>query len=161
MRALDACVSPSRDLPIEEEQCGGLRPPHCVPDLSSGRTGRGAPQCGLSSSVLGSAAVSRYAAAMRRPLAAEGRAGTAGAPSSSSWKNAIRSLMDCDCCASVLAVAAFSCPVFLIGYALVGQFARTWKLLPVQGYTPLSEGLVPFLLHLALPAVSNSSCADG
>jgi len=53
-----------------------------------------------------------------------------------------------------LAVAAFSCPVFLIGYALVGQFSRTWKLLPVQGYTPLSEGLVPFLLHLALPAVS-------
>jgi peptide/nickel transport system permease protein len=53
-----------------------------------------------------------------------------------------------------LAVAAFSCPVFLIGYALVGQFARSWKLLPVQGYTPLSEGLVPFLLHLALPAIS-------
>ena len=53
-----------------------------------------------------------------------------------------------------LAVAAFSCPVFLIGYALVQQFARTWKVLPVQGYTPLSEGLVPFLLHLALPALS-------
>ena len=53
-----------------------------------------------------------------------------------------------------LAVAAFSCPVFLIGYALVGQFARTWKILPVQGYTPIAEGLVPFLLHLALPAVS-------
>ncbi|MCX7366974.1 MAG: ABC transporter permease [Alphaproteobacteria bacterium] len=53
-----------------------------------------------------------------------------------------------------LAVAAFSCPVFLIGYALVQQFARTWKVLPVQGYTPLSEGLVPFLLHLALPAIS-------
>lgn len=53
-----------------------------------------------------------------------------------------------------LAVAAFSCPVFLIGYALVQQFARTWKLLPVQGYTRLADGLVPFLQHLALPAVS-------
>jgi len=53
-----------------------------------------------------------------------------------------------------LAVAAFSCPVFLIGYALVQQFSRTWRILPVQGYTPLAEGLVPFLQHLALPAIS-------
>ncbi len=44
--------------------------------------------------------------------------------------------------------------MFLIGYALVQQFARNWKVLPVQGYTPISEGLVPFLQHLALPAVS-------
>lgn len=53
-----------------------------------------------------------------------------------------------------LAVAAFSCPVFLIGYALVRQFSRTWRILPVQGYTPLAEGVVPFLQHLALPAIS-------
>ena len=52
------------------------------------------------------------------------------------------------------AVAAFSCPVFLIGYALVQQFARTWKILPVQGYTRLADGFVPFIQHLALPAVS-------
>ena len=53
-----------------------------------------------------------------------------------------------------LAVAAFSCPVFLIGYALVQQFARTWKVLPVQGYTRLEDGFVPFIQHLALPAIS-------
>ena len=53
-----------------------------------------------------------------------------------------------------LAVAAFSCPVFLIGYALVQQFARTWKLLPVQGYTRLEDGFMPFIQHLALPAMS-------
>ena len=53
-----------------------------------------------------------------------------------------------------LAVAAFSCPVFLIGYALVQQFARTWKVLPVQGYTRLEDGFMPFIQHLALPAMS-------
>ena len=53
-----------------------------------------------------------------------------------------------------LAVAAFSCPVFLVGYGLVFQFARTWRILPVQGYTPLANGLVPFLQHLALPTIS-------
>ncbi len=51
-------------------------------------------------------------------------------------------------------VAAFSCPVFLIGYALVQQFSRTWRVLPVQGFTPLAEGVGPFLQHLVLPAVS-------
>lgn len=53
-----------------------------------------------------------------------------------------------------LAVASFSCPVFLIGYALVQQFARIWKVLPVQGYTHLADGFVPFIQHLVLPAVS-------
>ncbi len=53
-----------------------------------------------------------------------------------------------------VAVAAFSCPVFLIGYAGVQQFARTWRLLPVQGYTALADGFWPFLQHLILPAAS-------
>lgn len=53
-----------------------------------------------------------------------------------------------------IAVAAFSCPVFLIGYALVQGFARTWRVLPVQGYRPLADGIGPFLAHLALPVIS-------
>jgi peptide/nickel transport system permease protein len=53
-----------------------------------------------------------------------------------------------------VAVAAFSCPVFLIGYAAVHQFASIWRLLPVQGYTRLADGLIPFLQHLVLPVVS-------
>ncbi len=53
-----------------------------------------------------------------------------------------------------VAVAAFSCPVFLIGYAGVQQFARTWRMLPVQGYTSLADGFWPFLQHLILPAAS-------
>ncbi len=53
-----------------------------------------------------------------------------------------------------LAVIAFSAPVFLIGYALVYEFARQWRVLPVQGYTALAQGIGPFLLHLVLPALS-------
>ena len=53
-----------------------------------------------------------------------------------------------------IAVLAFSSPVFLIGYGLVYQFARTWRLLPVQGYTPLAQGFTSFWQHLVLPALS-------
>jgi peptide/nickel transport system permease protein len=52
------------------------------------------------------------------------------------------------------AIAAFSFPIFLIGYALVWGFALKWRLLPVQGFTSLSNGLVPDLQHLILPSVS-------
>jgi peptide/nickel transport system permease protein len=52
------------------------------------------------------------------------------------------------------AIAAFSFPIFLIGYALVWGFALKWRLLPVQGFTSLSRGLVPDLQHLILPSVS-------
>ena len=40
-----------------------------------------------------------------------------------------------------IAVLAFSAPVFLIGYGLVYEFARTLRWLPVQGYTPYAQGL--------------------
>jgi peptide/nickel transport system permease protein len=53
-----------------------------------------------------------------------------------------------------VAVLAFSSPVFLIGYGLVYQFARTWHILPVQGYTPLAEGFSEFWRHLVMPAVA-------
>ena len=52
------------------------------------------------------------------------------------------------------AIAAFSFPIFMIGYALVWGLALHWRLLPVQGYTPLARGLVPYLQHLVLPALS-------
>jgi peptide/nickel transport system permease protein len=53
-----------------------------------------------------------------------------------------------------LAVLAFSAPVFLIGYGLVYQFARTWRMLPVQGYTPMAQGFGAFWPHLVLPAIT-------
>ena len=55
-----------------------------------------------------------------------------------------------------LAVFGFSVPVFAIGYLLSWTFALQLGWLPIQGYTPLSEGFVPFLRSLVLPALSLS-----
>jgi peptide/nickel transport system permease protein len=52
------------------------------------------------------------------------------------------------------AVFAFSLPVFVVGYVLAYVFALELEWLPVQGYTPLAEGLWPWLQHLILPAVA-------
>jgi peptide/nickel transport system permease protein len=53
-----------------------------------------------------------------------------------------------------LAIAAFSFPIFLIGYGLVWGFALKLRILPVQGYTTIGNGVIPYLLHLVLPALS-------
>jgi peptide/nickel transport system permease protein len=53
-----------------------------------------------------------------------------------------------------LSVAGFSVPVFVVGYLLAYIFALKLDWLPVQGYTPLSEGLWPWLENLILPAVA-------
>jgi peptide/nickel transport system permease protein len=54
----------------------------------------------------------------------------------------------------LFAVLAFSFPVFWVGYALVLVFAIGWHLLPVQGFSSISEGIGPFLAHIALPTVT-------
>jgi len=51
-------------------------------------------------------------------------------------------------------VLGFSVPVFVIGYLLAYAFALKFDWLPVQGYTPLSEGVWPWLENLILPAVA-------
>jgi peptide/nickel transport system permease protein len=51
-------------------------------------------------------------------------------------------------------VLSFSFPVFVVGYLLAFSFSTTLKWLPVQGYTPLAEGVAPFLKHLILPALT-------
>ncbi len=51
-------------------------------------------------------------------------------------------------------VLAFSVPVFLIGYGLVYTLSIKLGVLPVQGYKPLSGGLLPYLRHLLLPCLS-------
>ncbi len=53
-----------------------------------------------------------------------------------------------------IAVLSFSAPVFLIGYGLVYRFARTWRMLPVQGYTPFAEDFSEWWRHLVLPAIA-------
>lgn len=54
----------------------------------------------------------------------------------------------------VFAVLAFSVPVFLVGYLMIYTFAIQIPLFPVQGYTPLSEGVGPWLNGLVLPCVN-------
>jgi len=52
------------------------------------------------------------------------------------------------------AVMGFSVPVFVVGYMLIFLFAIQLKWLPVQGYTPIAEGLLPWLRNLTLPSIA-------
>ena len=52
------------------------------------------------------------------------------------------------------AVMGFSVPVFVVGYLLIFLFAIELRWLPVQGYTPLAEGVLPWLRNLVLPSVA-------
>ncbi|MBP0463248.1 ABC transporter permease [Roseomonas sp. PWR1] len=55
------------------------------------------------------------------------------------------------------AVLGFSVPVFVVGYLLAYVFALELEWLPVQGYTPFSEGFVPWIENLILPAIALGS----
>ncbi len=59
-----------------------------------------------------------------------------------------------DRCVMVLAVFGFSTPVFVLGYLLAYLFALRLDWLPVQGFTSISQGFVPFLRSLALPTIA-------
>ena len=52
------------------------------------------------------------------------------------------------------AVLGFSVPVFVVAYLLAYVFSLELEWLPVQGYTPLSDGFWPWLENLILPAVA-------
>ncbi len=54
----------------------------------------------------------------------------------------------------MLAVFGFSTPVFVLGYILAYIFALQLDWLPVQGFTSISVGIVPFLRSLALPTLA-------
>lgn len=51
-------------------------------------------------------------------------------------------------------VLAFSVPVFVLAYLLIGFFSIRLEWLPVQGYRPFSDGLWPWLSHLILPSIA-------
>jgi peptide/nickel transport system permease protein len=53
-----------------------------------------------------------------------------------------------------VAVAGYSTPVFVVGYALVYVFSLGLGWFPTQGYTPLSQGLWACLRGLVLPALT-------
>ncbi len=52
------------------------------------------------------------------------------------------------------AVVGFSVPVFVVGYLLIFLFAIELRWLPVQGYTSISEGFVPWIRSLVLPSIA-------
>ena len=52
------------------------------------------------------------------------------------------------------AVFGFSVPVFVVGYLLAYFFALELEWLPVQGYTPIAQGVWPWLQNLILPAIA-------
>jgi len=56
----------------------------------------------------------------------------------------------------VMAFAAlgFSVPVFVVGYFLIFVFAIQLRWLPVQGFTPITEGVWPWLRNLILPSIA-------
>ncbi|SAI69800.1 ABC transporter permease [Bordetella ansorpii] len=56
-----------------------------------------------------------------------------------------------------VSVLGFSVPVFVTGYALIWLFSIELAWLPIQGYTPLSGGLWPWLQRLILPALALST----
>ncbi|HMR30694.1 MAG TPA: ABC transporter permease [Geminicoccaceae bacterium] len=56
-----------------------------------------------------------------------------------------------------VAVLGFSMPVFVLGYVMVYVFSAKLGWFPVQGYSPLEKGLLPFLRHLTLPAIAIGS----
>jgi peptide/nickel transport system permease protein len=55
-----------------------------------------------------------------------------------------------------LSVVGFSMPVFVLGYLWILGFAIRLRWLPVQGFSPLSDGIGPFLAHLVLPTLTLS-----
>ncbi|MDP3410326.1 ABC transporter permease [Bosea sp. (in: a-proteobacteria)] len=59
-----------------------------------------------------------------------------------------------DRCAMAFAVFGFSVPVFVVGYLLAYVFALQLDWVPVQGYTPLSQGFWPWFRNLILPSMT-------
>ena len=51
-----------------------------------------------------------------------------------------------------IAVIGFAFPVFVVGYILIYFFGLKLRILPIQGYRPIADGVWPFLQHLILPS---------
>ena len=54
----------------------------------------------------------------------------------------------------LFAVMGFAMPVFLVGYVLIYIFAVKLGWLPVQGYSPIAQGLWPWAERLILPSLA-------
>jgi len=69
---------------------------------------------------------------------------------------AVRSGRLIDQLVSGFCVIGYSVPFFVIAYLLIMLLAIDLRLLPVQGYQPLTNGIVPFLTHLLMPILTLS-----
>lgn len=56
----------------------------------------------------------------------------------------------------ILAVVGFSVPVFVIGYVMIYVFAMKLQILPVQGFQPIRNGIIPFASTILLPTLTLS-----
>jgi peptide/nickel transport system permease protein len=56
--------------------------------------------------------------------------------------------------AMVISTLGFSVPVFVIGYLLAYVFALELDWVPVQGYTPIEQGIGPWFANLILPSIA-------
>jgi peptide/nickel transport system permease protein len=54
----------------------------------------------------------------------------------------------------LFSVLGFSTPVFVLAYMMIYLFAIDLDWLPVQGYTPIRDGLWPWLSHLIMPSIA-------
>jgi peptide/nickel transport system permease protein len=59
-----------------------------------------------------------------------------------------------DTAVMTFAVFGFSVPVFVLGFVLILVFSLSLDWLPVQGYTSIREGFVPFLRNIILPSIA-------
>jgi peptide/nickel transport system permease protein len=64
---------------------------------------------------------------------------------------AVRANTWVDSGARLLALAGAAVPNFWLALVLVLVFSVTWRLLPTLGWSPLSQGIGPNLVHLILP----------
>jgi peptide/nickel transport system permease protein len=71
--------------------------------------------------------------------------GTLAGATAGSWLD--RTLM-------VVSVLGFSIPAFVLGYCLIYVFSIKLGVLPVQGFTSIRIGLLPFLRSIALPTMT-------
>ena len=71
--------------------------------------------------------------------------GTVAGATAGSWLD--RTLM-------VVSVVGFSVPAFVLGYCMIYVFSLKLGWAPVQGFTSISKGFLPFLRTIALPTVT-------
>ena len=56
----------------------------------------------------------------------------------------------------MISVVGFSVPAFVVGYLLVYVFSVRLQWMPVQGYSPIADGVVQWATYLVLPALTLS-----